>query len=109
MMSTASEMVARTWSWKWKHPDIIRTCLWQNSGMIIHENKAISKIGEHRNRRTHRRAQESAGEPRRAQESTAEHSRAQGSSGERRGAQESAGEHRGEHRRAQASAAEGIH
>ena len=66
MMSTANEMVARTWSWKWEHPDIIRTCLWQNSGMIIHENKAISKIGEHRNRRAHRRAQESAAEHRRA-------------------------------------------
>ncbi len=43
MMSTASEMMARIWSWKWKHPDIISTCLWQNSGMIIHANNVISQ------------------------------------------------------------------
>ena len=43
MMSTASEMMARMWSWKWKRPDIISTCLWQNSVMIIHANNVISQ------------------------------------------------------------------
>ena len=46
MMSTASEMMPRMRSWKWKHPDIIGVCLWQNSGMIM-KTMLTQKIDNH--------------------------------------------------------------